>query len=156
MWWRFLAGSTGGVDLTTFMFPGIVCMALVYSAIFSAASLVFVVLLGMRWYEVTHSFLDPAVYDALRTGQQRSGVAGDLPPQQVYGRPDSLPVSEAQLVRPTDVNGINKAAGEYYHLVYNNVFGIRACSLRLTNVYGPRQSLSNPYAGVAAIWKPSG
>jgi ABC-2 type transport system permease protein len=34
------AESTDGVDLTTFMFPGIVCMALVYSAIFSAASLV--------------------------------------------------------------------------------------------------------------------
>ncbi|HEY7626856.1 MAG TPA: ABC transporter permease, partial [Ilumatobacteraceae bacterium] len=34
------AGSTAGVDLTTFMFPGILCMALVYSAIFSAASLV--------------------------------------------------------------------------------------------------------------------
>jgi hypothetical protein len=39
---------------------------------------------------------------------------------------------------PPDINGINKAAGEYYHLVYNNVFGVRACSLRLTNVYGPR------------------
>jgi signal transduction histidine kinase len=49
---------------------------------------VLVVLLGMRWYEVTHSFLDPAAYDALRTGQQRSGIAGDLPPQQVNGRPD--------------------------------------------------------------------
>jgi ABC-2 type transport system permease protein len=34
------AGSTEGVDLTTFMFPGILCMALVFSAIFSAASLV--------------------------------------------------------------------------------------------------------------------
>src|SRR6476469_2076034 len=53
--------------------------------------------------------------------------------RQVYGRPDSLPVTEHHLVRPTDVNGINKAAGEYYHLVYNNVFGVRACSLRLTN-----------------------
>src|SRR5436853_5964971 len=59
--------------------------------------------------------------------------------RQVYGRPSTLPVTEAHLVRPTDINGINKAAGEYYHLVYNNVFGIRACSLRLTNVYGPRQ-----------------
>src|SRR5574339_395834 len=59
--------------------------------------------------------------------------------RQVYGRPDSLPVDEKHLVRPTDVNGINKAAGEYYHLVYNNVFSVRACSLRLTNVYGPRQ-----------------
>jgi len=67
--------------------------------------------------------------------------------RQVYGRPDSLPVSEAQLVRPTDVNGINKAAGEYYHLVYNNVFGVRACSLRLTNVFGPRQLLKHNRQG---------
>ena len=67
--------------------------------------------------------------------------------RQVYGRPDTLPVSESHLVRPTDVNGINKAAGEYYHLVYNNVFGIRACSLRLTNVYGPRQLLKHNRQG---------
>ena len=70
--------------------------------------------------------------------------------RQVYGRPDSLPVSEKHLVRPTDVNGINKAAGEYYHLVYNNVFGIRACSLRLTNVYGPRQLLKHNRQGFIA------
>jgi UDP-glucose 4-epimerase len=67
--------------------------------------------------------------------------------RQVYGRPDSLPVNEHHLVRPTDVNGINKAAGEYYHLVYNNVFGVRACSLRLTNVYGPRQLLKHNRQG---------
>jgi UDP-glucose 4-epimerase len=67
--------------------------------------------------------------------------------RQVYGRPESLPVGENHLVRPTDVNGINKAAGEYYHLVYNNVFGIRACSLRLTNVYGPRQLIRHNRQG---------
>jgi UDP-glucose 4-epimerase len=67
--------------------------------------------------------------------------------RQVYGRPDTLPVDERHLVRPTDVNGINKAAGEYYHLVYNNVFGVRACSLRLTNVYGPRQLLKHNRQG---------
>jgi UDP-glucose 4-epimerase len=67
--------------------------------------------------------------------------------RQVYGRPDSLPVDESQLVRPTDINGINKAAGEYYHIVYNNVFGIRACSLRLTNVYGPRQLIKHNRQG---------
>jgi UDP-glucose 4-epimerase len=70
--------------------------------------------------------------------------------RQVYGRPDSLPVNESHLVRPTDVNGINKAAGEYYHLVYNNVFGIRACSLRLTNVYGPRQLVKHNRQGFIA------
>jgi UDP-glucose 4-epimerase len=70
--------------------------------------------------------------------------------RQIYGKPDHLPVTEQQLVRPTDVNGINKAAGEYYHLVYNNVFGVRACSLRLTNVYGPRQLIKHNRQGFIA------
>jgi UDP-glucose 4-epimerase len=70
--------------------------------------------------------------------------------RQVYGKADSLPVSESHLVRPSDVNGINKAAGEYYHLLYNNVFGVRACSLRLTNVYGPRQLLKHNRQGFIA------
>ena len=67
--------------------------------------------------------------------------------RQIYGRPRSLPVNEDHLVAPTDVNGINKAAGEYYHLVYNDVFGLRACSLRLTNVFGPRQLLKHNRQG---------
>ena len=67
--------------------------------------------------------------------------------RQVYGHPDSLPVTEDHLVRPVDINGINKAAGEYYHLVYNDVFGIRSCSLRLTNVYGPRQLIKHNRQG---------
>lgn len=70
--------------------------------------------------------------------------------RQIYGKPETLPVTERQLVRPTDVNGINKAAGEYYHLVYNNVFGVRACALRLTNVYGPRQLLRHNRQGFIA------
>jgi UDP-glucose 4-epimerase len=67
--------------------------------------------------------------------------------RQVYGRPDYLPVDERHLVRPADINGVNKAAGEYYHLLYNNVFGVRACSLRLTNVYGPRQLIKHNRQG---------
>src|SRR5262245_43157247 len=67
--------------------------------------------------------------------------------RQVYGRPDRLPVDESHLVRPADINGVNKAAGEYYHLLYNNVFGVRACSLRLTNVYGPRQLIRHNRQG---------
>ena len=70
--------------------------------------------------------------------------------RQIYGRPDFLPVTEKHLVRPSDVNGINKAAGEYYHLVYNNVFGVRACALRLTNVYGPRQLIKHNRQGFIA------
>jgi len=58
--------------------------------------------------------------------------------RQIYGIPDYLPVDERHLLHPTDVNGINKMAGEWYHIVYNNVYGVRAASLRLTNTYGPR------------------
>ncbi len=57
--------------------------------------------------------------------------------RQVYGRPRYLPVDETHPVNPIDVNGINKLAGEWYHLLYNNVYKIRACALRLTNTYGP-------------------
>lgn len=67
--------------------------------------------------------------------------------RQIYGKPDRLPVDESHLVRPIDVNGVNKAAGEYYHLLYNNAFGVRACSLRLTNVYGPRQLIQHNRQG---------
>jgi UDP-glucose 4-epimerase len=67
--------------------------------------------------------------------------------RQVYGRPSRLPVDETHLVRPTDINGINKAAGESYHLVYDSVFGVRTCSLRLTNVYGPRQLVKHNRQG---------
>ncbi|MEO5895895.1 MAG: NAD-dependent epimerase/dehydratase family protein [Vicinamibacterales bacterium] len=67
--------------------------------------------------------------------------------RQVYGKPARLPVDEGHLVRPTDVNGVNKAAAEYYHLVYDHVYGVRACSLRLTNVYGPRQLVKHNRQG---------
>ena len=76
--------------------------------------------------------------------------------RQIYGKPALLPVTEQHLVRPTDVNGINKAAGEYYHLVYNNVFGVRACALRLTNVYGPRQLIKHNRQGFIALVHPAG
>lgn len=67
--------------------------------------------------------------------------------RQQYGKPLYLPVDENHLNQPTDVNGINKMAGEWYHILYNNIYGIRACSLRLTNVYGPRQLMKHNRQG---------
>jgi UDP-glucose 4-epimerase len=67
--------------------------------------------------------------------------------RQEYGRPQYLPVDEHHPVLPVDVNGINKVAGERYHLVYNDVYGIRATSLRLTNTYGPGQLLRHNRQG---------
>ncbi len=72
--------------------------------------------------------------------------------RQVYGRPEYLPVDERHPVHPTDVNGINKAAGERYHLLYHDVYGIRAVSLRLTNTYGPRQLVKHDRQGFIATF----
>ena len=67
--------------------------------------------------------------------------------RQIYGRPQRLPVDETHILKPTDVNGINKISGESYHLVYHEVYGLRASSLRLTNTYGPRQLIRHNRQG---------
>jgi UDP-glucose 4-epimerase len=67
--------------------------------------------------------------------------------RQIYGKPQKLPVDETHLLNPTDVNGINKISGEFYHLVYHSVYGIRTSSLRLTNTYGPRQLIRHARQG---------
>lgn len=72
--------------------------------------------------------------------------------RQLYGKPDYLPVDEAHLLRPVDVNGINKMAGEWYHILYNNVYGLRAVSLRLTNTYGPRMRIKDARQTFLGIW----
>jgi UDP-glucose 4-epimerase len=72
--------------------------------------------------------------------------------RQIYGKPERLPVDEQHLLRPTDVNGVNKMAGEWYHILYNNVYGIRACALRLTNTYGPRMRVKDARQTFLGIW----
>ncbi len=72
--------------------------------------------------------------------------------RQIYGKPDYLPVDERHLLRPTDVNGVNKMAGESYHILYNNVYGIRACALRLTNTIGPRMRVKDTRQTFLGIW----
>lgn len=72
--------------------------------------------------------------------------------RQIYGKPDYLPVNEKHLLRPCDVNGINKMAGEWYHILYNNVYGIRSCSLRLTNTYGPRMRIKDSRQTFVGEW----
>jgi nucleoside-diphosphate-sugar epimerase len=70
----------------------------------------------------------------------------------MYGVPRYLPVDEQHPLAPVDVNGINKMAGEWYHLVYNNVYGIRAAVLRLTNTYGPRMRVKDARQTFLGIW----
>jgi UDP-glucose 4-epimerase len=72
--------------------------------------------------------------------------------RQIYGRPDYLPVDEKHPLRPVDVNGINKIAGESFHLLYSRVYGIAATALRLTNTIGPRMRIKDARQTFVGVW----
>jgi nucleoside-diphosphate-sugar epimerase len=72
--------------------------------------------------------------------------------RQIYGRPRYLPVDEAHPLRPADVNGVNKMAGEAYHLLFHDVYGLNTRSLRLTNVYGPGMRIKDARQNFLGIW----
>ena len=72
--------------------------------------------------------------------------------RQIYGRPQYLPVNELHPIKPVDVNGINKWAGEAYHSLYYEVYGIRSCSLRLTNTYGPNMRIKDARQTFLGVW----
>ena len=72
--------------------------------------------------------------------------------RQIYGRPQRLPVDESHPIVPVDVNGINKTAGEWFHLLYGDVYGLRATALRLTNTYGPRMRVRDARQTFLGVW----
>lgn len=72
--------------------------------------------------------------------------------RQIYGKPDYLPVDEQHPIRPVDVNGVNKVAGEWYHLLYHQVYGIPTTTLRLTNTYGPGMRIRDARQTFLGIW----
>ena len=72
--------------------------------------------------------------------------------RQIYGKPKYLPVNEKHPLHPVDVNGINKIAGEQYHILHNEVYGIASSVLRLTNTYGPRMRIKDSRQTFLGIW----
>jgi UDP-glucose 4-epimerase len=72
--------------------------------------------------------------------------------RQIYGKPKYLPVDEDHPLNPVDVNGINKMAAEFYHTLYSNVHGLRACVLRLTNTIGPRMRVRDARQTFVGVW----
>jgi UDP-glucose 4-epimerase len=72
--------------------------------------------------------------------------------RQLYGKPQYLPVDEKHPLAPVDVNGINKLAGEQFHILYDRVYGLRACALRLTNTIGPGMRVKDARQTFLGIW----
>lgn len=92
-----------------------------------------------------------SILEALRQHNPRARVVF-ASTRQIYGKPDYLPVDEKHPLRPSDVNGINKIAGESYHLLYHAVYGIPTCALRLTNTYGPGMRIKDARQTFVGIW----
>jgi UDP-glucose 4-epimerase len=72
--------------------------------------------------------------------------------RQFYGRPQYLPVDEKHPLHPVDVNGINKLAGEAYHVLYHEVHDLKTVCLRLTNTYGPGMRVRDARQTFLGIW----
>lgn len=72
--------------------------------------------------------------------------------RQIYGKPQYLPVDESHPIVPVDVNGINKVAGEGYHILYSKVYGIPCSALRLTNTYGPGMRIKDARQTFLGVW----
>jgi UDP-glucose 4-epimerase len=74
----------------------------------------------------------------------------------LYGTPSEIPVSESAALQPLSPYAVSKCAAEF--LVHNTArrndlgFGLAVTSLRMFNVYGPGQSLKNPYQGVVGVF----
>lgn len=64
----------------------------------------------------------------------------------------ALPTPEEKALQPTSIYAISKKDQEEMSLCIGRAYGIPTVALRFFNVYGPRQALSNPYTGAAAIF----
>lgn len=78
---------------------------------------------------------------------------GGWDPRDVDGAPlEPRPTDEGKPLDPTSIYALTKADQEKMVLMVGAAYGIPSVALRFFNIYGPRQALSNPYTGVAAIF----
>ncbi len=83
--------------------------------------------------------------------QMRGALWEPLCPE-CRGTLEPLPTPEVKPLQPTSIYAISKKDQEEMSLCVGRAYGIPTVALRFFNVYGPRQALSNPYTGAAAIF----
>ena len=84
----------------------------------------------------------------LETGCRRFIYASSM---SVYGDVPDRPIMENSLCRPLSFYGVGKLASEHYMRIYESK-GLQPTSLRIFNVYGPGQNLSNLRQGMVSIY----
>jgi dTDP-L-rhamnose 4-epimerase len=84
----------------------------------------------------------------LRTPEQLDQKQWEIPCPQCGGELSPLPTAETKLSQPGSVYAITKLAQEQMCRCFGRAYGTPVVILRFFNVYGPRQSLANPYTGI--------
>lgn len=79
-----------------------------------------------------------ALLEALRQIPNAPGLV-NVSSAAVYGNPARLPIRETDPTIPIAPYGVSKLAGERYVAVYSQLYGIKAVSVRLFSIFGPRQ-----------------
>jgi dTDP-L-rhamnose 4-epimerase len=92
------------------------------------------------------------LYPALRPAEQLERGDWELRCPECGSVLSPLPTSETKPLHPTSVYAVSKRDQEELCLSVGRAYAIPTVALRYFNVYGPRQSLNNPYTGVAAIF----
>ena len=91
-----------------------------------------------------HPFLRPDQQLARKEWEMKCPECGQ--PADIMGTPEDKPLF------PTSIYAISKMDQEFMCLSIGRAYNLPTVALRYFNVYGPRQALSNPYTGVAAIF----
>ena len=92
------------------------------------------------------------VYPTLRTEEQFRKGLWEMRCPDCKKEVHPVPTNESKPLQPTSIYAISKKDQEEMSLVVGKTYGIPTVALRYFNVFGPRQSLNNPYTGVCAIF----
>ena len=92
------------------------------------------------------------VYPALRPDEQLAAREWEMRCPRCGQPVQARPTDEEKPLAPTSIYAVTKRDHEEMFLAVGRAYRLPTVALRYFNVYGPRQALSNPYTGVAAIF----
>jgi dTDP-L-rhamnose 4-epimerase len=95
---------------------------------------------------------DTVLAPPIRTSEQLAARQWEVPCPTCGEFLEPLPTPEGKTLAPASIYAIGKRDHEEMFLIWGRAYHVPTTALRFFNVYGPRQSLSNPYTGVAAIF----
>src|SRR6185312_3077590 len=88
----------------------------------------------------------------LRSNEQLKAKQWEMACPRCHETLTPIPTDEAKPLQCSSIYALSKKDQEEMSLLFGRTYGLPVVALRYFNIYGPRQALSNPYTGVAAIF----